>query len=250
MPDDALLTATDVSMRFGHLWALREVTFTVPAGQTIGLIGPNGAGKSTLLNVIAGRQAATHGTVRLRERDISRLGPAARARLGIRRTFQEMALFDELDVVDNLLVAAGSRGGKRALLGRRKAELRRVEELIESLGLSSVAYEEVHRLPHPVQRLVSYARAVAGDPVCLLLDEPAAGLSEGEREVLAHQLRADIRSRSLSVVLVEHDMGFIRRLCDEAYVLNAGRVIAQGTFAEITEIEAVKVAYLGEEVPA
>ncbi|HVW42046.1 MAG TPA: ATP-binding cassette domain-containing protein [Amycolatopsis sp.] len=234
-----VLEVRDVSLNFGDLWALRDVSIDVPEKRTIGLIGPNGAGKSTLLNVIAGRQAPSAGRIGFRGGDVTRSRAVARARHGIRRTFQDLALFHEMSVLDNLLVAGDTaRGG-----GARRAG---VATLVESLGLGPWLYREVQTLPHPVQRLVSYARAVAGEPTLLLLDEPAAGLSESARALLAARLREDIAARGLSVVLVEHDMGFIRELCDEAYVLNAGRVIAFGSFAEIAASSTVRAAYLGD----
>jgi branched-chain amino acid transport system ATP-binding protein len=244
-----ILEVREVSLRFGELWALRDVSVDVPQGRTIGLIGPNGAGKSTLLNVIAGRRAPSSGRITFDGRDVTHDDAATRARHGIRRTFQDQALFTEMTVLDNLLVAsatarAGSGTGKaRASLRARRDH---VSQLVGSLDLEACLYREVQTLPHPVQRLVAYARAVAGEPTLLLLDEPAAGLSDAARGLLADQLRRDISSRELSVVLVEHDMGFIRELCSEAYVLNAGSVMAFGSFEEIAASDVVKAAYLGE----
>jgi branched-chain amino acid transport system ATP-binding protein len=236
----AVLDVEDVSLSFGDVRALRNVTISIPEGRTVGLIGPNGAGKSTLLNVVAGRQVPSSGRITFRQKDVTSEGSAQRARGGIRRTFQDLSLFGEMSVLDNLLVAGDA--ASRTRTGSR----RRVVALAESLGLGAWLYNDVHTLPHPAQRLVSYARAVAGEPSLLLLDEPAAGLSEVARRLLAAQLRQDIAARGFSVVLVEHDMGFIRELCDEAYVLNAGQVIAQGTFSEIAADESVRAAYLGE----
>jgi branched-chain amino acid transport system ATP-binding protein len=245
-----VLGVREVSLRFGELWALRDVSIDVPQGRTIGLIGPNGAGKSTLLNVIAGRQAPSSGRITFAGRDVTHDDAATRARHGIRRTFQDQALFTEMTVLDNLLVASATAraGGSGAGQARASSRARRdhVSQLVRSLDLEACLYREVQTLPHPVQRLVAYARAVAGEPTLLLLDEPAAGLSDAARGLLADQLRRDISSRELSVVLVEHDMGFIRELCSEAYVLNAGSVMAFGSFEEIAASDVVKAAYLGE----
>jgi branched-chain amino acid transport system ATP-binding protein len=241
------LSVRNISVRFGNLWALRDVSIDVPPGQTIGLIGPNGAGKSTLLNVMAGERAPTAGTVTYDD-DISSVPPAGRARRGITRTFQDLRLFEQMSVMENLLVARRApRQGLRRMSGVRVSSDRRwVADLLGSLNLTGVAHTEVRLLPHPVRRMVSYARAVAGEPSCVLLDEPAAGLSESERSLLGSRLQEDIRSRKLSVVLVEHDMGFVRRLCESTYVLNGGKIIAFGSFAQISENHIVRAAYLGD----
>jgi branched-chain amino acid transport system ATP-binding protein len=242
------LSVRDISVRFGNLWALRDVSIDVPPGQTIGLIGPNGAGKSTLLNVMAGERAPTTGTVTYGDDDISSVPPAGRARRGITRTFQDLRLFEQMSVMENLLVArrAPRQGLRRWSRVPVSSDRRWVADLLGSLNLTDVAHTEVRLLPHPVRRMVSYARAVAGEPSCVLLDEPAAGLSESERSVLGSRLQEDIRSRQLSVVLVEHDMGFVRRLCESTYVLNGGQIIAFGSFAQISENHAVRAAYLGD----
>jgi len=238
-----VLSVNDVSVKFGDLSALRDVSIEIPRGKTIGLIGPNGAGK------IAGRQVATHGRIEFEGVDVTHDSADHRARNGMRRTFQELGLFVEMTVLDNLLVArdtANIEGGRGDARQSRTA----VMELVDSLGLGAWLDHQVQTLPHPVQRLVSYARAIAGEPRLLLLDEPSAGLSDSARAILASQIRHDISSRKMTVVLVEHDMGFIKELCDQAYVLNAGQVIAFGTFGEIAANESVKSAYLGEEVRA
>jgi ABC-type branched-subunit amino acid transport system ATPase component len=239
-----VLSVREASLSFGDLRALRDVSIEVPEGRTVGLIGPNGAGKSTLLNVIAGRQVVSAGRVEFRGNDVTNDPATRRARHGIRRTFQDLALFEEMSVLDNLLVASDTA---HTAAGRsRRARRDNADALAHGLGLDRWLHTEVQTLPHPVQRLVSYARAVAGEPTLLLLDEPAAGLSEGARRLLAEQLREDIAGRGFSVVLVEHNMGFVRELCDTAYVLNAGQVIAHGTFQEIARDAQVRAAYLGE----
>ena len=240
-----VLAVRDVSLKFGDLRALHQVSIEVPADRTIGLIGPNGAGKTTLLNVIAGRQVPNTGQIEFAGADVTNGHAVDRARLGIRRTFQDQALFTEMSVRDNLLVASGTVKSSNGRTGRR-ARAAHVDELVDSLGLGPWLHSEVQTLPHPVQRLVAYARAIAGEPQLLLLDEPAAGLSESARQLLAAQLRKDIADRRLSVIVVEHDMGFIRQLCDQAYVLNAGQIIAYGPFEEIAANAEVKSAYLGD----
>ena len=244
-----VLSVHDVSVKFGDLLALRDVSIEIPQGKTIGLIGPNGAGKSTLMNVIAGRQVATHGRIEFEGADVTSDSADQRARNGMRRTFQELGLFVEMTVMDNLLVARDTANIDGGRDGARQSKAA-VMELVDSLSLGAWIDHQVQTLPHPVQRLVSYARAIAGEPRLLLLDEPSAGLSDSARAILASQIRRDISSRKMTVVLVEHDMGFIKELCDQAYVLNAGQVIAFGTFNEIAANENVKSAYLGDEITA
>jgi ABC-type branched-subunit amino acid transport system ATPase component len=238
-----VLAVDDVSVSFGSLWALRGVSLKVEPGRTVGLIGPNGAGKSTLLNVIAGATLAKHGSVLYRGGDITHVSTPTRARAGLRRTFQHLELFEEMTVLENVQVAAETVGGDAGRPGSQE-----IAELLDGLGIGGYAHVEVHRLPHPVKRLISYARAVVGRPVCLLLDEPVAGLAESERHAFAERMRDDIRRRGLTVVLIEHDMRFIEGLCDEVYVLNAGEIIAHGSFAEISRSAAVRAAYLGEPI--
>jgi ABC-type branched-subunit amino acid transport system ATPase component len=244
-PETAVLDIVGVSVSFGSLWALRDVDLDVERGQTVGLIGPNGAGKSTLLDVIAGKTRPRHGSVSFLGRDITNLSTHARARAGVRRTFQHLELFEDMTVLENVLVAAESTpGGNRHSSAGRTAD---AKGALRALGIERYTHAQAGTLPHPVRRFVSYARAVAADPVCLLLDEPVAGLADIERTMFVERLTEDIQRRGLTVVLVEHDMRFIKGLCDTIYVLNAGEVIAHGAFAEIATSDAVRSAYLGEE---
>jgi branched-chain amino acid transport system ATP-binding protein len=246
-PSTAVLNVEKVSVSFGSLWALRDVDLSVAEGKTVGLIGPNGAGKSTLLNVIAGALSARHGVVSYQGRDITRLSTPMRARAGLRRTFQHLELFEDMTVIENVMVASETADPQRLTsLGRMRGRKQEVAQLLDGLGIGQYAHTEVGQLPHQIKRLVSYARAVAGRPVCLLLDEPVAGLAESEREAFAERLRTDISRRGVAVLLIEHDMRFIEGLCDEVYVLNAGELIAHGTFAEVAQSPLVRAAYLGE----
>jgi ABC-type branched-subunit amino acid transport system ATPase component len=240
--DTSALTIDDVTVAFGSLLALKNVSLTVPAGRTIGVIGPNGAGKSTLIDVIAGVRTPTTGSVRYFGDDITAYSTPTRARGGLRRTFQHLELFDEMSVLENVMVAADTADTGFGSARRRRAD---VWELLDSVGIRDIAHAKVGTLPHPVKRLVSYARAVAGRPRCILLDEPVAGLAESERDAFVERLRRDMQRRDLTVVLVEHDMRFVQGLCDEVYVLNAGGVIAHGAFAEVAASDAVRTAYLG-----
>ena len=246
-----LLTVDSVSVRFGGLQALAAVTIDVPENEVTGLIGPNGAGKTTLFNVITGLQPPTGGTVALDGRDITNAKPHQRARLGIGRTFQRLETFGTLDVRDNILVAAEMRHG----WSREKfkpAEL--TDELIERIGLTSVAKERVDRLPTGTQRLVELARALATKPRVILLDEPSSGLNESETDDLA-ELLVELAATGLGILLVEHDMGLVMSSCHHIHVLDFGQIIAFGTPTEVQENTLVRAAYLGEgdeadEVPA
>jgi branched-chain amino acid transport system ATP-binding protein len=238
----ALLNVESVSVRFGGLQALAAVTIDVPENEVTGLIGPNGAGKTTLFNVITGLQPPTGGTVVLDGRDITNVKPHQRARMGISRTFQRLETFGTLSVRDNVLVAAEMRHG----WSRDKfkpADL--AAELVERIGLTSVAGERVDRLPTGTQRLVELARALATKPRVVLLDEPSAGLNESETADLS-ELLVELAATGLGILLVEHDMGLVMSACHHIHVLDFGQIIAFGTPTEVQENPLVRAAYLGE----
>jgi ABC-type branched-subunit amino acid transport system ATPase component len=237
-----LLTVDSVSVRFGGLQALAAVSIDVPEHEVTGLIGPNGAGKTTLFNVITGLQPPTGGRVVLDGRDITNAKPHQRARRGIGRTFQRLETFGTLDVRDNVLVAAEMRHG----WSREKfkpGEL--TDELIERIGLTSVAQERVDRLPTGTQRLVELARALATKPTVILLDEPSSGLNESETDDLA-ELLVELAATGLAILLVEHDMGLVMSACHHIHVLDFGQIIAVGTPTEVQANPLVRAAYLGE----
>ena len=242
------LAVESVSVRFGSLQALSDVTIEIPRRGVVGIIGPNGAGKSTLMGVIGGQLTPTHGRVTLFGRDVTNVRSTTRAVAGLRRTFQSLELFDEMTVRENLRAGLTKRlptvFSSRWYRSTREAD-ERVTSLMEELGLSRYEYMEPSSLSAPVRRWVSYGRAIIGDPRCILLDEPAAGLADAERQALASRVRSDVDSREIAAVVVEHDMGFIRNLCDFIYVLNSGEIIAKGTFDEIAADRAVRDAYLG-----
>jgi branched-chain amino acid transport system ATP-binding protein len=237
----ALLEVDGVSVQFGGLLAVDDASFSVPSGCVTGLIGPNGAGKTTLFNVITGLQAPSRGHVRLDDTDVTRKRPYRRARLGIARTFQRLEAFGSLTARENVLVALEMR--------RRWSSSRYdcgtvADELLERVGIASVADTRVEALPTGSARLVELARALATEPKVLLLDEPSSGLDEQETDalgVLLHELTAD----GLGVLLVEHDMPLVMEACTHISVLDFGRIIASGTPAEIQADPSVQRAYLG-----
>jgi len=238
--DGTVLEVSGVSVRFGGLVAIESVSLSVPRGQIVGLIGPNGAGKTTLFNVIAGIQRPTSGIVRIGGRDISRLPPYKRARLGIGRTFQRLEVFGTLTVRENVQVAAEAR---RRWDRRIKPE-QVTRELLGRLHLDLLEDATVDSLPTGTQRLVELARALACAPRLLLLDEVASGLSSYEAETMAALLR-ELADDGLSVLLVEHDMPFIMGLSERVSMLDHGVIVVTGTPAEVQANPDVQAAYLG-----
>jgi branched-chain amino acid transport system ATP-binding protein len=242
----ALLEVEQVSVSFGGVKALQAVDLDVAAGAATGLIGPNGAGKTTLFNAICGLQGIDRGRVLLDGADISTVKAHRRARLGIARTFQRLEVFGSMSVRDNVLVAADvhHRWVGRAARGSLLPPPARTEAILERTGLSGVAAERVDSLPTGLARLVEVGRALASEPRVLLLDEPSSGLSEEETDGFAVLLEG-LAEDGLAVLLVEHDVELVMRVCARLHVLDFGRVIAAGTPAEIQADPAVQAAYLG-----
>jgi branched-chain amino acid transport system ATP-binding protein len=237
------LEIQELSVRFGGLAALSEVSLSVAEGAITGLIGPNGAGKTTLFNVVTGMQRPNEGTVRLDGRDLRGLSSYRRARLGLGRTFQRLELFGSLTVAENIGVAA-SIGQRGVAKGRSRAIQEIREELLDRVGLTPVANERADTLPTGTGRLVELARALATRPKVLLLDEPAAGQDTDETERFSgilHHLASD----GLAILLVEHDMELVMNVCHTVAVLDYGRIICTGTPAEVRTDPDVQAAYLG-----
>jgi ABC-type branched-subunit amino acid transport system ATPase component len=239
----ALLDVRQVSVSFGGLQALSEVSIDVQVGHVTGLIGPNGAGKTTLFNVITGLLGPNSGWVELDGRDVTRRKPHQRARLGIGRTFQRLETFGSLTARENVLVAAEMRRGWSH--DRKRSPSVVADEILERVGLQEVAEDRVDRLPTGTARLVELGRALATQPRVLLLDEPSAGLNESETATLGSLLR-EVAGTGLAVLLVEHDMSFVMGTCERIHVLDFGRIISVGTPTEVQGDETVRAAYLGE----
>jgi ABC-type branched-subunit amino acid transport system ATPase component len=239
----ALLDVDQVSVSFGGVQALSDVSIDVEVGHVTGLIGPNGAGKTTLFNVVTGLLGPNAGRVRLDGRDITRKKPHQRARLGIGRTFQRLETFGSLTARENVLVAAEMRRGWSHDRARSPAVI--ADEILERVGLDAVADERVDRLPTGTARLVELGRALATQPRVLLLDEPSAGLNESETGTLGALLR-EVAGSGLAVLLVEHDMSFVMGTCERIQVLDFGRIISVGTPTDVQADDTVRAAYLGE----
>jgi branched-chain amino acid transport system ATP-binding protein len=245
-----------VSVRFGGIPALHDVSFSVDAGEVLGLIGPNGAGKTTLFDAISGVRAPDHGRVFLGGHDMTRASAVARARWGLRRTFQRVQTFGWLSVEDNVLSAVEHEGGGGGLVAdlvafptrrrREKQRRARVDEVLEQCGLAAVRSEAAGSLPIGLARMVEVARALVADPKVLMLDEPSSGLDEAEAARLGERIDDLKAVGTCAVVLVEHDVGFVMEHCDRIVVLDLGEVLASGTPDEIQQNAAVRAAYLGD----
>lgn len=255
------LAANGVTVRFGGLMALHDVSIEVEPGAIAGLVGPNGAGKSTLLGVLSGLQRANAGQVWLRGEDVTTASPRARAARGLARTFQQPELFMGLTVREHLVLAHRARTARhrlwrdmfdpRSLLPPSKAENDRVDGLLDMLRLTRVAKAPVAALPLGVLRLVEVGRALASDPQVLLLDEPLSGLDMKASENLLVVFRqiVDQADPPLSLVIVEHDVAAVLSLSDTVFVLDFGERIAAGTPEQIRNDPAVRAAYLGDSEP-
>lgn len=237
-PRPRALRVAGVTRSFAGVKALTGVSLAVEPGTVLGLIGPNGAGKSTLVNIISGYDVPDEGTVELDGRDITRLKPEKRARMGLARTFQHGHLFSGLSVRENIIVTAMATGRPR------RQAVAVAAGLIAEFGLESRADQPSGALPHGVERRVGVARALATDPSIVLLDEPAAGLNEGEISEFAENLR-HLRDRGIGVLLIDHNVKLILDVCDRIHVLVEGRTLLEGTPAEVRNSEELVEAYLG-----
>jgi branched-chain amino acid transport system ATP-binding protein len=240
-PEPAKLVAEGIRVYFEGVRAVDGVDLILEQGQIMGLIGPNGAGKTTFMNAVSGFVPLTGGTVTVDGADMTHLPPHRLVRTGIVRTFQDVATFPELSVFENVELGALGAG-----LNRRAAR-RRARELIEGLGLEHVARLPASALPHGDERRVGIARAVAVAPRFLLLDEPAAGLDDAESRALTASIATLRDQLGCGVLLVEHDMRIIFRVCERIQVLDYGKTIAVGTPEEIRTDRRVVAAYLGEK---
>jgi branched-chain amino acid transport system ATP-binding protein len=267
----AVLTVSEVAVRFGGVSALSDVSLSVQPGTVTGLIGPNGAGKTTLFNVISGLQAPGRGTVHLFDTNVTGMKPHHRARLGLARTFQRLELFGSLSAGENVQVglesavkwwdlhrlrrsvpdrprSQSSNGDDASPSGGVSAAVATCDRLLDGVGLEGLGRQQASSMSTGLARMVELARALAIGPKLLLLDEPGSGLDEAESVVLGNVL-CKLAAGGMAVLLVEHDMELVMRICDHIYVLDFGDIIASGTPAEIRGDPNVQAAYLGQATP-
>ncbi|MGP3950023.1 ABC transporter ATP-binding protein [Streptomyces sp. 7N604] len=248
------LRAQGLTIRFGGNTAVDAAAFEAPLGRITGLIGPNGAGKTTTFNACSGLLRPSEGRIDLFGKDITGRPPSARAQLGLGRTFQRMDLFDSLTVEQNIAIGREARLARshplRQLLcspAERKAVRRATEEVLDLCGLGTLRHEVAGSLSTGQRRLVDLGRVLAGGFSMLLLDEPSSGLDTAETERFGAIVTQVVAERGCGVLLVEHDMALVMSVCDYLYVLDFGRMIFQGTPAEVRASETVRAAYLGSE---
>jgi len=252
-----LLAAQGITVRFGGLVALSDISVAVRSKSIVGLVGPNGAGKSTMFNVMSGFLAPRSGRVTLAGEDLTHLSPTRRARRGIARTFQHPEVFADLTIREHLVLAERARRAPRRLwtdlisaAGLREGRLEgsdRIEALLDSLYLADDADRPASGLPLGVARRLELARALMTEPKVLLLDEPSSGLDSSETQQLATVLRSAVTQFGASMLLVEHDVSLVLSLSDHVYVLDFGQLIASGPPQEIQTDPHVRSAYLGAD---
>lgn len=250
-----VLNVAGVTKRFGGLTAVRSLDLRVAEGELLGLIGPNGAGKTTVFNLVTGVYTPTEGTIAVCGQPIAGKSPDAINALGVARTFQNIRLFDEMTVLENVVTACATGepyGLLDAVLRTKRFRAQEAEvheqsmQLLERLGLADDAQERSSSLAYGEQRRLEIARALATRPRLLILDEPAAGMNAAETEELMSMLHGIKADFDLTLLLIEHDMKFIMRMCERIVVLDQGRQIAQGTPKQVKEDPVVIAAYLGD----
>lgn len=251
----SLLKATGLGITFGGLKAVSDVTFDIKEGELVGLIGPNGAGKTTFFNLLTGVYQPTEGDIEFNGKSILGNKPYQINNLGIARTFQNIRLFKDLTVLDNVKIAYNSNMKYGALTGifrlpkyfkEEKEADEKAIELLKVFNLENLIYEKASNLPYGKQRKLEIARALASSPKLLLLDEPAAGMNPSETEELMETIAIIRKNFNTAILLIEHDMGLVMGICERLFVLEYGMLIAHGKPQEVINNPRVIAAYLGD----
>ena len=250
-----MIELKNITKKFGGVTAINDLSFKVELGETFGLIGPNGAGKTTAFNIITGNYKPTSGKIIFKHEDITGLSPRRIVKLGIARTFQNIRLFNSMSVLENVLIGFDNHirySFFEAILRlprffkEEKRFLNEAKEILKLLGLSEFEDMKATNLSYGNQRKVEIARALATNPDLLLLDEPAAGMNPAESDELANMLEFIKKEFDLTIILIEHDMKFVQKVCDRVLVLDYGKTIFEGSPKEMMKNENVVKAYLGD----
>ena len=256
---DRILRCRDIELSFGGLRALKGVSLEITKGQIFGLVGPNGSGKTSMINVITGFHRPRSGSVNLFGEEVIGLKPHRIAARGVARTFQNLALFRGMTVLENILLGRHVQMGASALaslfywvwaLRKEEANRRAVEELIDFMQIQDIRDEPVEVIPLGMQKRVELARALAAEPTLLILDEPMAGMNQEEKEYIARFILDAREERNTTILLIEHHMDVVTALCDRVLVLSYGENIAEGEPEETISDPRVVEAYLGQRAAA
>ena len=252
---ETVLKANNISIVFGGLHAVEDFSIEIKEGELVGLIGPNGAGKTTVFNMLTGVYTPTSGTIELRGKDVTKLTPHERVKIGISRTFQNIRLFKRMSVLENVKVSSNIQMNYSIFDGIFKTKkyweqedkaTAEALEILEVLGLSEYVDEQAQSLPYGKQRKLEIARALASHPAILCLDEPAAGMNPTETEELMETIKIVREKFKTAILLIEHDMKLVMGICEWIKVISFGKEIATGTPDEIKNNKEVITAYLGE----